>query len=482
MHALQNLLTTFRRVFMLRDAVRRRRRVQTAEAGLEGLESRQLLSVTNAFVSQGTLVIQSSNTATNVTVDQAGENIRIREAGSGHIRSFPAHSVEAISFEGGNGNDRFRNQTSRPASAFGGAGNDVLIGGSAADELDGGIGNDTIYGRGGDDMIQGGTGRDFIHGGAGHNVLLDRESLDRVFAAVDGVLNEELVDLPAGAQVAVKSAPSVVTTVTPVLENGYLVVRGTSNSDTINVTTSGNLITVAGKSFNSASVSAIVIVGESGDDNITVSESIQKMTIIFGGWGNDTVNGGGGTDYIHGSMGNDVLNGRGGNDSIWGGGGVNTMTGGTGTNSLFQRPANRVYTMNAFEMEIVRLTNLERTSRGLAALTVSAQIACAANQHVNQMASRSAVIGTTAAHNHNLWGVRLPTVTSRMDYSGFEYSVYRENIAFGYTSAAQVVAGWMNSPGHRANILSTDITHIGLSAVKNAAGTWFYCQNFAKAV
>ncbi|MFN9970657.1 MAG: hypothetical protein ACK58T_12225, partial [Phycisphaerae bacterium] len=78
-------------------------------------------------------------------------------------------------------------------------------------------------------------------------MLLDRESLDRVFAAVDGVLNEELVDLPAGAQVAVKSAPSVVTTVTPVLENGYLVVRGTSNSDTINVTTSGNLITVAGK-------------------------------------------------------------------------------------------------------------------------------------------------------------------------------------------------------------------------------------------
>jgi hypothetical protein len=55
MHALQNLLTTFRRVFMLRDAVRRRQRVQTAEAELEGLESRQLFSVTNAFVRSGVL-------------------------------------------------------------------------------------------------------------------------------------------------------------------------------------------------------------------------------------------------------------------------------------------------------------------------------------------------------------------------------------------------------------------------------------------
>ncbi|MGE3822313.1 MAG: hypothetical protein AB7I30_23110, partial [Isosphaeraceae bacterium] len=62
----------------------------------------------------------------------------------------------------------------------------------------------------------------------------------------------------------VKSTASEVSVVTPVLANGILVVRGTNNSDTIDVTLSGSNIKVAGKSFAANSVNKIVVVGEKG--------------------------------------------------------------------------------------------------------------------------------------------------------------------------------------------------------------------------
>lgn len=474
-----SILRSLRSLLSSNRTTRRSKREISAPAALECLESRQLLSVANAVVDQGTLVIQSDDSASHVTVNRIGNRIRLAEAG-GRTRVYSASSINKVEFHGGDGNDRFVNKANLPTRAFGNGGNDVIYGSGKSDILQGGEGNDRIFGRGGDDEMSGGAGADYINGGAGHNQLLDHDSLDRVFAAVDVVLEESATGMPPVEQFGVKNAPTSVTTVTPVLENGYLVVRGTDNADTINMTISGGIISVAGKTFNNAAVNAIVVVGEKGNDNITISESITKTSYIFAGSGDDTVNGGGGTDYIHGANGADKLYGRSGNDSIWGGSGANTMSGGIGTNYLYQRPAYRVYTMNAFEMEIVRLTNLERTSRGLAALTINTQIACAANQHASQMASRSAVVGNTAAHSHNLWGVKLPTVSSRMEYAGFEYSAYRENIAWGYTTPAQVVTAWMNSTGHRDNILAANITQIGLSAVQNASGTWFYCQNFGK--
>jgi uncharacterized protein YkwD len=71
-----------------------------------------------------------------------------------------------------------------------------------------------------------------------------------------------------------------------------------------------------------------------------------------------------------------------------------------------------------------------------------------------------------------------PSMTSRIDFVGYNYSSIRENIAYGYPSAQAVVEAWMNSPGHRANILSTDITEIGVSVQTNARGVMFFCQNF----
>lgn len=53
-----------------------------------------------------------------------------------------------------------------------------------------------------------------------------------------------------------------------------------------------------------------------------------------------------------------------------------------------------------------------------------------------------------------------------------------ENIAAGYRSAASVVRAWLNSPGHRANILNPDFTRIGLGLAAGAGGTRYWVQDF----
>lgn len=60
----------------------------------------------------------------------------------------------------------------------------------------------------------------------------------------------------------------------------------------------------------------------------------------------------------------------------------------------------------------------------------------------------------------------------RISAAGYSWSSYAENIAAGYGSPADVVAGWMDSPGHRANILSTNVTEIGIGYVYVASSPY----------
>ena len=55
-----------------------------------------------------------------------------------------------------------------------------------------------------------------------------------------------------------------------------------------------------------------------------------------------------------------------------------------------------------------------------------------------------------------------------------------ENIAYGTVSADQMVAMWMRSPGHRANILSSHFTHLGVAAATTATGRTYGTQNFLR--
>ncbi len=297
---------------------------------------------------------------------------------------------------------------------------------------------------------------------------------------------------------AVKSAaPNSVGAVTSHLEAGVLVVRGTDNADSIriNQTTTGLLrvfstTTTGGRTppermvrFNAHQVRIIVVDAGGGNDIVLIEATMRKRAFLYGGYGNDSLYGGAGADQIYGGQGHDKIYGRDGDDILVGGTGNDVIAGGRGTNRVFQETFNRPGGSSAIEQEIVRLTNLERARQGLPALRLDNRLANAARLHSNQMASQSATFGRDNAHSHYLWGTQWPTPMSRIDYAGFPHTSIRENIAYrfgvGNTTAAQVVTAWMNSPGHRANILSADITHLGVGvSVHN--GTFFYTQNFAR--
>jgi uncharacterized protein YkwD len=67
-----------------------------------------------------------------------------------------------------------------------------------------------------------------------------------------------------------------------------------------------------------------------------------------------------------------------------------------------------------------------------------------------------------------------------MQTFGLKFSAAAENIAYGQRTAQEVVTAWMNSPGHRANILSSSTTQIGVGAAKKSDGTLYWTQMFMK--
>lgn len=112
---------------------------------------------------------------------------------------------------------------------------------------------------------------------------------------------------------------------------------------------------------------------------------------------------------------------------------------------------------SAFESEVVSLINLERANEGLPAFSNQSQLTSAARTHSDDMAC------------NNFFSHTSPTTGSpfdRINAAGYSFSWAGENIAAGYGSPAAVVDGWMNSSGHRANILSENFTQIGIGYAK----------------
>ncbi|MFF5996373.1 SafA/ExsA family spore coat assembly protein [Lysinibacillus sp. KU-BSD001] len=120
------------------------------------------------------------------------------------------------------------------------------------------------------------------------------------------------------------------------------------------------------------------------------------------------------------------------------------------------------------EEEVVRLVNVERAKEGLAPLSIDWEL------------SRVAKYKSQDMHDKNYFSHTSPTYGSPFDMMkqfGISYKSAGENIAKGQTSAAQVVNDWMNSPGHRANIMNTSYTHIGIGYV---ADGHYWTQMFIK--
>jgi uncharacterized protein YkwD len=267
---------------------------------------------------------------------------------------------------------------------------------------------------------------------------------------------------------------------TATLFNGVLTVQGTSGNDTVTVTRSGDWISVAGQTFSFWAFSRLVITTGGGDDAIV--DHTDKSAVIYGGDGNDTIRAGVGRDKIYGGRGDDDINGGRGNDMIYGGCGNDTLAGGAGTNVLIEGSPTAARTNTAFEAQIVDLVNSYRAAHGVAPLAVCGLLNVAADFHSRVMATIGGSYGPNVGMQHTLHGTTRPEVGDRLDAAGYDNWTYSfawgENIAYGFTSALDVMNAWMNSPGHRANILGASFTELGVSVRAAANGQLYFTQVF----
>ena len=131
----------------------------------------------------------------------------------------------------------------------------------------------------------------------------------------------------------------------------------------------------------------------------------------------------------------------------------------------------------SWESEILRITNVERQNAGLNPLVVCTRLANSALAHTNRMLE-----GQFFSHSDpgtgTASGDRIRSTGYLDSSNGWGYG---ENIAMGYSSPSATMVGWMNSPGHRANILNPSFTHLGVGVNIGKWDVWYRSvatQNF----
>jgi len=108
--------------------------------------------------------------------------------------------------------------------------------------------------------------------------------------------------------------------------------------------------------------------------------------------------------------------------------------------------------LHAVEAKVIEQTNAERARYGLRPLKIDKWLVTSARRHAAWM-----------TNSRNLQHTNQPVA---------------ENIAMGQSCCQEVVRDWMNSPGHRANILNGSYKRIGAAAYRTPDGTTYWCQQF----
>ena len=122
--------------------------------------------------------------------------------------------------------------------------------------------------------------------------------------------------------------------------------------------------------------------------------------------------------------------------------------------------------ISAYEQEVIRLVNEIRAANGLKALTYDWELSRVARYKSQDMKDNRYF-----AHNSPVYGTPFQMIRN----FGISFRSAGENIAKGYATPQAVVNGWMNSSGHRANILNANYTHIGVGFV---SGGNYWTQMF----
>ena len=120
------------------------------------------------------------------------------------------------------------------------------------------------------------------------------------------------------------------------------------------------------------------------------------------------------------------------------------------------KPGTSTDSVSAYEKKVVELVNAQRARYGLSALTLNTELSAIARAKSQDMRDK------------NYFSHTSPTYGSPFDMMksfGIRYNTAGENIAYGYKTPEAVVNGWMNSAGHRANILNASYKEIGVGYV-----------------
>ncbi len=140
----------------------------------------------------------------------------------------------------------------------------------------------------------------------------------------------------------------------------------------------------------------------------------------------------------------------------------NTTTTNTGTTT-----STSTTSTSSYAQQVVDLVNKERAKQGLSALKIDKNVEKAALVRAKEIQS---------SFSHTRPNGK--SFTTALTASGVTYNGAGENIAWGQKTPQEVMTGWMNSPGHRANILNKNFKYIGVGNLQNSSGTQYWVQLF----
>ena len=115
----------------------------------------------------------------------------------------------------------------------------------------------------------------------------------------------------------------------------------------------------------------------------------------------------------------------------------------------------------ALRVELLNLANAERAAQGVATLSPDPRLDEAAQTQACRMADRERL------SHRGSWFAGLGRRLRRVDYP---YATAVENIGEGQISAPQIIQGWMDSPGHRQNMLARDAREAGFGVARAENG------------
>ncbi|MFC6565202.1 CAP domain-containing protein [Actinoplanes utahensis] len=122
------------------------------------------------------------------------------------------------------------------------------------------------------------------------------------------------------------------------------------------------------------------------------------------------------------------------------------------------------------QQQVLALVNRHRRAAGCATITVDQRLIAAASRHAGDMARRG-------YFDHESPGGE--RAGNRVSDAGYVWSRYGENIARGQDSPFEVMTDWMNSPGHRENIVDCRLDQMGVGLALSSDGTPYWVQEFA---